>query len=780
MNHPDILLHKKHQIAFEEMIKQEAQKFITKTDGKRILDKSKQYGLMAGVPNVIAGAVGYVTGGLEGSLEAMKQVSISVLSYSLICQGVSDLIQHNYPVANSYTQHKHPVENINSVIGKTRKGLTLILNIAENKPKIATVLGIQTALCTAVFYGLSFLTEKITGIDFNQSLMAVTGAGVGFFNSGMAVYEGNKWIDRIKDYAETNVEEIEKKKGTRFRLEDLECLVRGALKNPDQTEKIYVASSEKRFRGIGGALGFFGALDKLSDKNRDSIRVKPNVTMNLRSEGRGYNQKSSRFTFEYKREKSQTDAILDIARIAKVNSDDVQLEIHPMFRNAPLDEMLSSPYDHLSTIYIRGKKDGDEYFKIEYRFNDDADKVDVTINSRRHLDMVLDLFKSLYGRHIEDVDFDYELMELSEKQISNKQISEAKSETQIISENLSQELSDLDIDASQFGIFDQKDALDSLRPKKDEEYPRFRTDDKKSLPKQPEQPEQPISTLDSSSLSKLVLATYQANKDKILPTLGHPSLGIAFEGVMYSLIPMEYNKNGKKTRIAFHAAGNPLGTIKSLVTDSEVLPSLNVAEVITQISGISRENAYEVIRELGTKIKGLTINPNMISIDYNSFWEIPNNPQIFADKAYNLEVTDRKGTMITLYFRETQQSYKTIREEYFPSGQALETKAEELRQARKAKDFSKVGMFAMFGKSRFEKELEKPTYQVVAAEGKAPSHIIMYQRDDNQHFMQNSTVSISTNDNAFINRPVHPKEGIQKITNYLSKLREAVDIVNSN
>ena len=768
MNSPDILLHKKHQIAFEEIIKQEAHKFVTKTNGRKILDKSKQYGLIVGVPNVIAGALGYVTGGLEGSLEAMKQVSISVLQYNLIYQGVSDLIQHKYPISNIYIQHKHPEENINHVIGKTRGSLISLLNITENKPGTAIALRVQTAICAAGFYGFSLLTEKITGIDFNQALMAVTGAGVGFFNSGMVIYVGNKWINKIEDYAETNVEEIEKKKGTRLRSEDLEGLVRGALKNPDQTEKIYVASSEKRFRGIGGALGLFGVIDKLADKDRDSTRVKPNVTMNLSSGDRGYNQKSPQFTFEYKREKSQTDAILDIARIAKVNSNGVQLEIHPMFRNVPLDEMLSSPYEHLSTVYISGMEDGAEYFKIKYHFDDDADKLDITINSRRHLDIVLDLFKSLYGRHIENVDFDAELRGLSEKQSS-----EAKNETQIISENLSQELHDLDIDESQFRILNPKDPLDSLRPKKDKGDFRSRNDHEKSLPGQPEQP---ISKLDS--LSKLVLATYKANKDKILPTLGYSSLCIAFEGALYSLTPMSYNKEGKKALTAFHAAESPLGTIKSLVTDGEVLPSLRVAEVMAQISGISRENVYEVVRELGRKIKGLTVNPNLISVDYNTFWEIPNNPQIFADKAYNIEVTGRKGAIISLYFKETQQSYKTIREEYFPSGKALEAKAEELKQARENRNFSK-DVFGIFGKSRSEKELEKPTYLVVSADGEVPNHVIMYQHDDVEQFMQNSTVFISTNNNVFINNPVHPKEGIQRITNYLSQLRESINTVNS-
>ena len=758
MSNPDILLHKKHRIAFEEIIRQEAHKFVTRDTKKKVIDKVKQYGLGVAAPNVIAGTLGFVAGGPEGAAEAMKQVSTSVLPYTLALQGL-----------NEFIQSKQPLDNINYVMEQTRANLTKVLKFVESQPATVVGSGIQTAASAAAFYGLSLLTEKLTGIDFNQTQMVLTGAGIGLLNSGVAVYMGNRWRTRIADYAENNVEEIQRMSGERLELGDLEGLVRGALGNPDQTHKIYVASSEKRFRGIGGALGFFGALDELADKDRDPTRVKPNVTLNLKSEGGGYGQKSPQFTFEYDREKTKTDAILDVARLANIRSNGVQVEIHPMFRNAPLEQLLDAPYEQLSAVYIHGKKDGAEYFKIKYDFNDDADKVEVTINSRQHLDILSDLFRSLYGRPIEDVDFDQELVGMSDRQTGT-----IKSDSSLISGNLEEKLEDLDIDPSQFGMSRNSDPLDNLRPKKDRDYGSFGNDKEKSVPKQPELP-----LSDLTGLSKAVLAMYRANKDQIQPTQGFPSLDIAFEGVVYSLSPMDYDKKGNGIRTALHVVGNPLETTKSLVTDGEVLPSLREAEVMAQMTGVTRENVYDVIRELGSRVEGLAVDPNIPSIDYDTFWQISQNPQLLADRAYNVEVTDGKGAKITLHFGEPQQSYRSIRDEYFPSGEALEAKAEEFKQAREARDFRKVGMFGMFGKSRFEKELEEPTYKVVAPNGKVPGHVIMYNSDDHQPFMQNRTVHISTRDMIFMDKPVHPKEGIQRITDYLVALRDSIQQVGT-
>ncbi|MFA6088545.1 MAG: hypothetical protein WC755_01650 [Candidatus Woesearchaeota archaeon] len=736
MSNPDILLHKKHQIAFEEIIRQESHKFVTRDTKKKFLDKSKQYGFMIAVPNILAGMIGYAAGGSEGSLEAMKQVSFSVLPYTLALQGF-----------NEFIQSKQPLDNINYVIKQTRTNLTKVLKFVESQSAKIVGAGIQTTIGAASFYGLSLLTEKITGVDFNQAYMALTGAGIGLFNSGAAVYIGNKWRNKISEYAENNVEEIEERKGIRLKSDDLECLLRGALRNPDKTQKIYLASSEKRFRGIGGALGLFEALDKLADKDRDETRVKPNVTINIKSERSVYEQKHPQFTFEYAREKSKTDTILNVTKLTNARSNGVQIEIHPMFRNAPIDEMLASPYENLTTVYIYGKKDGAEYFEIKYDFNDNADKVEVTINSRQHLDIISDLFRSLYGRPIEDVDFDQELVGLSDKQ-SYKATS----------------------NQDQFDMIRNGDPLDSLKPKKENNIS-FKDKEKKSIPKQPEQP---LSNL--ASLSKIVFDIYKTNKDKIQSTLGYPSLDIAFEGVVYSLSPMDDKKrNGVRT--AFHIIGNPLRTVKSLVTDGEVLPSLRKAEVNAQLSGVSRENVYEVIRELEKRIGDLAIEPNMHSIDYDTFWRILDNPKLLVDKAHDVELVDKKGTKITLHFGETKQSYKIIRDECFPSGDTLKVKAEEFRQAREARDFSKVSIYAMFGKSRIEKELENPTYEVVADNGKVPGHVIMYKSDDNGSFMQNRTVHISTKDMIFMDKPVHPNEGIKRVTNYLIALRDSIQEV---
>ena len=82
-------------------------------------------------------------------------------------------------------------------------------------------------------------------------------------------------------------------------------------------------------------------------------------------------------------------------------------------------------------------------------------------------------------------------------------------------------------------------------------------------------------------------------------------------------------------------------------------------------------------------------------------------------------------------------------------------------------------------KERFEKELEDPTYDVVKANEKVPGHVIMYNGDDCQPFMKNRTVHISTRDMIFMDRPVHPKEGIQRVTDYLVALRDSIQQVGT-
>ena len=92
MTNPDILLHKKHRVAFEEIIRREAYKFVTRDTKKKVIDKAKRYGLVVSAPNIIAGTLGFVAGGPEGAAEAMKQVSTSVLPYTLAIQRLNEYL----------------------------------------------------------------------------------------------------------------------------------------------------------------------------------------------------------------------------------------------------------------------------------------------------------------------------------------------------------------------------------------------------------------------------------------------------------------------------------------------------------------------------------------------------------------------------------------------------------------------------------------------------------------------------------------------------------------
>lgn len=727
MQKPNILLHGNHRIAFEEVVRQEAERFVKRSKGKKALDVAKKYLQIVGSPILAGGVIGGISGGLEGSLEGMKQVSVSVVPYTVLLGGLQDLCQR-----------KLPLDNINFVINKTRNEVTNVLRYIESKPQMAFGTALQLALPTGLFYGMSLLSEKITGMDIDQGLVASSGLLLGLVGAGVSQYVGNKWKHKVLDYAESHPVEIEERRGERLELEGLETLVDVALDDPERTHKIDVASSEKRFRGIDGALGFLGALDELADKDRDPTRVRSNVSLSLKSEGWGYGQGYPQFTFKCERGETKTETILKLAQIVNARSNGVGLDIHPIFSDAPLEEMLSEPYEQLSAVYMRGTQDGSEHFKVQYSFNDygDKDKVEVIVNSREQLGLVSEVFRQTYGRPIEDTDFDSELVELSQG--------------------------------------DHK--VHNFKPKKERDQPVFGFPTQKKEKVTPEQPEQP--TQDMDSLANLALRVYRQERKNIMPSRGFPSLDIAVEGAVYSLSPMDYNKKGKRLRTALRCIGSPLKTLGNLATEREVLPSLREAEVMAQVSGITRENAYDIIRELGNRVSGIEVDPSMKSVSYNDFWQFRQNPQLLVDNAYDVEVTDDKGTKIKLHFKEPEQSYGTVRSEYFPDNEIVAQRAEEVRDARERKDYDKLGFFGAFGKSRWEKELEEPSYKNVPAQGNSPAHTVIYRGDDHQPFMDNRTVHISTSNMLFLDQPVHPKEGIRRVSRYLSNLRDAVQKVN--
>ena len=105
---PKILLHRKNHIAFEELIKQDAEKYIKKSKSRKIFDISKQYAVVVALPNVVAGTIGYMAAGQEGALEAMKQASVAIVPIMLAAQSISD-----------YQRRKQPLDQINYVIDVT-------------------------------------------------------------------------------------------------------------------------------------------------------------------------------------------------------------------------------------------------------------------------------------------------------------------------------------------------------------------------------------------------------------------------------------------------------------------------------------------------------------------------------------------------------------------------------------------------------------------------------------------------------------------------------------
>ena len=313
MHTPNILLHAKRQIAFEELVRQEAEKFVTRTKGKKALDKAKEYGISIVAPNLVGAIIGYAADGPKGAVEGMKEISVTALPYILLFQGIQDL-----------SKRKLPLDNINYVMGQIRNNVTQFLQYVQSRTTVATATAIQAAIPAAGFYGISLLTEKVTGMNIDQGLVAGAGAVLGLIKSAMLHHTGISWQNKITTFADQDVDEIEAKKGSRLDLSGLEEIVGFAYSDPQKASQIYVASSEKRFRGIGGALGFLGALDELADKDRDSTRVRPNVTLNMKSDREGYGGYPE-FEFTQYRDTSKHDAVLDLAKLINARSNGVQV-----------------------------------------------------------------------------------------------------------------------------------------------------------------------------------------------------------------------------------------------------------------------------------------------------------------------------------------------------------------------------------------------------------------------------------------------------------------------
>jgi hypothetical protein len=586
MQEPNILLHENHRIAFEELVKQDSENIVKRTKRKRAFDRAGKYIIGGVVPNVSGALIGGLTGGLEGALEGMKQVSVGAVPYIFLLNGLAD-----------YLTCKAPLDNINSVIKGLKHNTKKNLNYVENRGAMVFNSFKHMAICSLLFYGTSLLTEYISGIDIEKGLVASTGLFLGLINSGIDYENGKKWKQRILDYVKKNPIEIDEKRGERLKLEKLESIIDVALDDPEKINKINLASSEKKFRGIGGALGYLGLIDSLGDEHRDPTKIKPNVSLSLESEWLSNRQKYPQFKFGCKRRGTKTETILKLAQIVNARSKGVELNIHPMFLDAPLEKILSEPYEQLITVYMGGFCDSEEYFKICYDFEDGVDdEVEITINSRDKLGLVLDVFKQTYGRPLKDKDFDSEILELLQKE------EERDSDSQFLQE------------------LHRNNEFYNFKPKENNPLFDFTKPNKEQTIK--EKPEQPLKNI--NSLTNLVLEVYNKEKERILPCRGFPSLGIALEGAVYLLTPLEDRRNKKEKGVegVLRFIGSPLRTMNSLVKEREILPSLRRAEVMAQISGITRENIYEIIRELGNKIPRLKVSPFTKSkTSYTDFWE---------------------------------------------------------------------------------------------------------------------------------------------------------------
>jgi hypothetical protein len=131
----NLFAHKRNRLAFEDLVRQEAHKFVTRSTLKRVADTSKNYGLTIAVPNAIAGALGYVVGGTDGSLQAMKQFSTSVLPFALLLLG-----------ANDYMLSTKPMDNINYVIDVKKNSVIKSMKFTESPLVTALSAGVGVVL----------------------------------------------------------------------------------------------------------------------------------------------------------------------------------------------------------------------------------------------------------------------------------------------------------------------------------------------------------------------------------------------------------------------------------------------------------------------------------------------------------------------------------------------------------------------------------------------------------------------------------------------------------
>ena len=676
---PDILQEEKYRVALERLVREEAVKFDDLTTGQRWLERVKQFVCSSCLAVSAGAAVGAFHGGLEGCIDAVKNVSIGILPYIAL-----------YHVAGGYVNERF-YRKIENYAVKTTKGIIKnCMGYVKNKKYILGGTLIKCLASSAIFWYLSLLTEKITGANIGRSQMWEIGALAGLVASGTHYYQGKKWTKKIIDYAE---EHLPEKEPINMELEDLENLVDFALDNKDKVQKIGLLTN-RQF---------------LSSEPLDPTRFIPNIALGFGGQG-FWNPEYPVFKFECEK-KTRKDTILKLLKAAKDNSKGLKLEISHLSDPVPLDEYLSDPYEYFSIMWFKAKRGEKTYFEVEYS---DLRGIEVKIPSRKHLHLFKDIFEKVNDRPLQDTDFDQEIIEHYKK-----------AEPQV----------------------------HKFKPKKEQEHKstfellaELKQEADKHEKAEPEPYEKPLEDVDS--LADAVFSIYNNEKHD-------DDLNIAFQGLLYTLKQEEHDKSrlAKYFDCASRILCSPIKTVRSLIAEKEIRPSLKDVWVRAQIPGITRENIYDIIRELEKHIPDMKVDFRTDEFDYIDFCRLQKNPKSIIERTRHVQLVGEHG-VIHLYFDEPKKSFKTIREGLGED----------------------IGSYFT---SVYKKVTGKQSYEHVKEQEGMPAHTLIYNEGLASIFNENRNVLVCNSKGLFQNKPVHPKQGIRAMTKYISLLREAVEKVNS-
>src|SRR3989344_1622618 len=118
---PVLLFHEKKNIAFEELVRKEAEKYMLSSSIKHGFMRAGRYGSRFLLFNLVGGIAGYAVGGdIDSAIEGVKQISLTTAPLFLISGG---LIEYS----------KGRIHNINQVIDAKRQEVQLYLRSIERE-----------------------------------------------------------------------------------------------------------------------------------------------------------------------------------------------------------------------------------------------------------------------------------------------------------------------------------------------------------------------------------------------------------------------------------------------------------------------------------------------------------------------------------------------------------------------------------------------------------------------------------------------------------------------